>query len=96
MSRRRKVTCGFEELSLSLLEIQGNVKGVRWRTLPAAALFCMRYSSAKKSSVWQQTFHKKYVSLFVNSPYLVYNKVESMCADTVSNSISTFVRKNVK
>ena len=56
----------------------------------------MRFTSAKKSSVWQQTFHKKYVSLFVNSPYLVYNKVESMCADTVSNSISTFVRKNVK
>lgn len=23
----RKLTCGFEELSLSLLEIQGNVKG---------------------------------------------------------------------
>ena len=23
----RKITCGFEELSLSLLEIQGNVKG---------------------------------------------------------------------
>ena len=89
------LTCGFQELSLSLLEIRGDVKGVRGRTLPAA-LFCMRFTSAKKSSVWQQTFHKKYVSLFVNSPYLVYNKVESMCADTVSNSISTFVRKNVK
>lgn len=87
------LTCGFQELSLNVLEIQGNVKqGERI----ASALFCMRYSSAKKSSVWQQTFHKKYVSLFVNSPYLVYNKVESMCADTVSNSISTFVRKNVK
>ena len=87
------LTCGFEELSLSVLEIEGNVKqGGRI----ARSLFCMRYSSAKKSSVWQQTFHKKYVSLFVNSPYLVYNKVESMCADTVSNSISTFVRKNVK
>lgn len=87
------LTCGFQELSLSVLEIQGNVKqGGRI----ARSLFCMRYSSAKKSSVWQQTFHKKYVSLFVNSPYLVYNKVESMCADTVSNSISTFVRKNVK
>lgn len=23
----RKITCGFEELSLSLLEIHGNVKG---------------------------------------------------------------------
>lgn len=87
------LTCGFQELSLSVLEIQGNVK--QGGALPAA-FFCMRYSSAKKSSVWQQTFHKKYVSLFVNSPYLVYNKVESMCADTVSNSISTFVRKNVK
>ena len=87
------LTCGFEELSLSVLEIEGNVKqGGRI----ARSLFCMHYSSAQKSSVWQQTFHKKYVSLFVNSPYLVYNKVESMCADTVSNSISTFVRKNVK
>ena len=87
------LTCGFQELSLSVLEIWGNVKqgGV-----PCFSLFCMRFTSAKKSSVWQQTFHKKYVSLFVNSPYLVYNKVESMCADTVSNSISTFVRKNVK
>ena len=27
MSRRHKLTSGFEELSLSLLEIQGNVKG---------------------------------------------------------------------
>lgn len=88
------LTCGFEELSLSLLEIQGNVKGAGEHLV--FSLFGMRYSSAKKSSVWQQTFHKKYVSLFVNSPYLVYNKVESMCADTVSNSISTFVRKNVK
>ena len=26
----RKLTCGFEELSLSLLEIEGNVKGVGW------------------------------------------------------------------
>lgn len=88
------LTCGFQELSLSLLEIQVNVKGAGG-ALPAT-FFCMRFTSAKKSSVWQQTFHKKYVSLFVNSPYLVYNKVESMCADTVSNSISTFVRKNVK
>ncbi len=93
MSRRRKLTCGFEELSLSVLEIQRNVKQGGALLQP---LFCMRFTSAKKSSVWQQTFHKKYVSLFVNSPYLVYNKVESMCADTVSNSISTFVRKNVK
>ena len=93
MSQMHKLTCGFEELSLSLLEIEGNVKqgGAH-----CVSLFCMRYSTAQKSSVWQQTFHKKYVSLFVNSPYLVYNKVESMCADTVSNSISTFVRKNVK
>jgi len=87
------LTCGFQELSLSVLEMEGNVKG-RGRALLQP--FFVRYSSAKKSSVWQQTFHKKYVSLFVNSPYLVYNKVESMCADTVSNSISTFVRKNVK
>lgn len=94
MSRMHKLTCGFQELSLSVLEIQGNVKGAGERI--ASALLCMRFTSAKKSSVWQQTFHKKYVSLFVNSPYLVYNKVESMCADTVSNSISTFVRKNVK
>ena len=27
MSRMLMLTCGFEELSLSLLEIQGNVKG---------------------------------------------------------------------
>ena len=27
MSRMRKLTCGFQELSLSVLEIQGNVKG---------------------------------------------------------------------
>ena len=43
------LTCGFEELSLSVLEIWGNVKGVRGRI--ARSLFCMRYSSAKKSSV---------------------------------------------
>ena len=88
------LTCGFQELSLSVLEIWGNVK--QGGAPCPQPFFCMHYSSAKKSSVWQQTFHKKYVSLFVNSPYLVYNKVESMCADTVSNSISTFVRKNVK
>ena len=95
MSRGRKLTCGLEELSLSVLEMEGNVKGGDGGGRPQP-LFCMRFTSAKKSSVWQQTFHKKYVSLFVNSQYLVYNKVESMCADTVSNSISTFVRKNVK
>ena len=27
MSRRHKLTSGFEELGLSVLEIQGNVKG---------------------------------------------------------------------
>ena len=27
MNLMRKITCGFEELSLSLLEIQGNVNG---------------------------------------------------------------------
>lgn len=27
MSRMHKLTCGFQELSLSVLEIQGNVKG---------------------------------------------------------------------
>ena len=95
MSLMHRLTCGFEELSLSVLEMEGNVKGVGGAHCQQP-LFCMRFTSAKKSSVWQQTFHKKYVSLFVNSPYLVYNKVESMCADTVSNSISTFVRKNVK
>ena len=31
MSRMRKLTCGFEELSLSVLEIQGNVKGAEAR-----------------------------------------------------------------
>lgn len=36
MSLMRKLTCGFQELSLSLLEIWGNVKGVRGRTLPSA------------------------------------------------------------
>ena len=36
MSRRRKFTCGFEELSLSVLEMEGNVKGAGG-TLPAAA-----------------------------------------------------------
>ena len=30
MSRRHKLTCGFQELSLSLLEMQENVKGVDW------------------------------------------------------------------
>ena len=30
------LTCGFQELSLSLLEIQGNVKGAGERTLPSA------------------------------------------------------------
>ena len=89
------LTCVFQELSLSVLEMEGNVKGGDGGILPAAA-FLHALFLCQKSSVWQQTFHKKYVSLFVNSPYLVYNKVESMCADTVSNSISTFVRKNVK
>lgn len=27
MSRRHKLTCGFEEFSLSVLEMEGNVKG---------------------------------------------------------------------
>ena len=89
-----KLTCGFEELSLSVLEMEGNVKGAGEHL--ARSPFLHALFLCQKSSVWQQTFHKKYVSLFVNSPYLVYNKVESMCADTVSNSISTFVRKNVK
>lgn len=90
------LTCGFQELSLSLLEMQENVKGVDGGSELLQPFFACALPLPKKSSVWQQTFHKKYVSLFVNSPYLVYNKVESMCADTVSNSISTFVRKNVK
>ena len=29
MSQMRKLTCGFEELSLSVLEMWGNVKGDR-------------------------------------------------------------------
>lgn len=87
------LTCGFQELSLSLLEIQGNVKG---GGVPCPQPFSACALPHPNLLIWQQTFHKKYVSLFVNSPYLVYNKVESMCADTVSNSISTFVRKNVK
>ena len=95
MSQMRKLTCGFQELNLSLLEIWGK-SSRRWGSMSSAGLFGCNPCVCQKSSVWQQTFHKKYVSLFVNSPYLVYNKVESMCADTVSNSISTFVRKNVK
>ena len=47
MSRMRKLTCGFEELSLSLLEIQGNVKGVRGRTLPSAFLLHTLYLCPK-------------------------------------------------
>ena len=39
MSRRRKLTCGFEELSLSVLEMEGNVKGVGG-TLPAGIFVC--------------------------------------------------------
>ena len=84
------LTCGFEELSLSVLEIEGNVKGAGARI--ASAFFACALPLLKNHPFG----NKKYVSLFVNSPYLVYNKVESMCADTVSNSISTFVRKNVK
>lgn len=34
------LTCGFEELSLSVLEIQGNVKGAGGRVLPAAFFVC--------------------------------------------------------
>ena len=37
MSRMRKLTCGFKELSLSLLEIQGNVKGIDF--------FCEHYTN---------------------------------------------------
>lgn len=86
------LTCGFQELSLSVLEIQGNVK--QGGALPAAFFACA--IPLPKIIRLATNFSQKYVSLFVNSPYLVYNKVESMCADTVSNSISTFVRKNVK
>ena len=39
MSRMHKLTCGFEELSLSALEMEGNVKGAG-RTLPAAFFAC--------------------------------------------------------
>ena len=37
MSLMHRLTCGFEELSLSVLEIEGNVKGGDGGTLPAAA-----------------------------------------------------------
>ena len=37
MSLTHRLTCGFEELSLSVLEIQGNVKGGDGGTLLAAA-----------------------------------------------------------
>lgn len=33
------LTCGFQELSLSVLEMEGNVKG-RGRTLPSAFFAC--------------------------------------------------------
>ena len=36
MSLMHRLTCGFEELSLSVLEMEGNVKGVGG-TLPTAA-----------------------------------------------------------
>ena len=42
----RKITCGFEELSLSLLEIQGNVKGEQ-------ALCLLKFSA-------RQFFYKHY------------------------------------
>ncbi len=38
MSRRHKLTCGFQELSLSLLEKQGNVKGA-WARLAFSRFF---------------------------------------------------------
>lgn len=41
------LTCGFQELSLSLLEIQGNVKGVRGRALPSALLLHTLYLCPK-------------------------------------------------
>ena len=41
------LTCGFQELSLSLLEIQGNVKGVRGRALPSALLLHALYLCQK-------------------------------------------------
>lgn len=42
----RKITCGFEELSLSLLEIQGNVKGEQ-------DLYLLKFSA-------RQFFYKHY------------------------------------
>ena len=39
MSRRRKFTCGFEELSLSVLEIWGNVKQGRGEGMATAEIF---------------------------------------------------------
>ena len=39
MSRRRKLTCGFEELSLSVLEMEGNVKGWDGESCPLKFLY---------------------------------------------------------
>ena len=38
-----RLTCGFEELSLSVLEMEGNVKGGDGGTLPAAAFLRTLY-----------------------------------------------------
>ena len=46
MSLMRKITCGFEELSLSVLEIWGNVKGVGG-TPPTAAFLHALYLCQK-------------------------------------------------
>lgn len=40
------LTCGFQELNLSVLEMEGNVKG-RGRTLPAAAFLHTLYLCPK-------------------------------------------------
>ena len=51
------LTCGFEELSLSVIEMEGNVKGVGWAHRPQP-LFCMRYSSAKNHPFGNKLFTK--------------------------------------
>ena len=40
MSRMRKLTCGFEELNLSVLEMEGNVKGVGGAHRPQPFFAC--------------------------------------------------------
>lgn len=54
------LTCGFQELSLSVLEMEGNVKG-RGRTLPAAAflhaLYLIQISSFGNKLFTKNMYH---------------------------------------